>query len=415
MTALVKLGGLLLIISLAKSTERHGKFSVFQVVEFPNDACKGDNNRNGTCYTKEECDDKGGTSGGSCAEGYGICCIQTLSCGQSTNDNNTYLMQNDATMTNSPCAYKVCPCNNNICRIRYDFMTFTLAAPFEGTVADATVQTAGVGGAIGDCLTDTFSISSQGSAGSPVICGANAGQHMILDVDARKGCQTAAFTIGGAAGNNFMRSWDIKVTQYGCGNQDLSGAPGCLQYFTGAEGQIMSFNFPTGNAVTATATHLSNQKYSACIRREANMGCICYSAAEPAAVAAATQGSFGLSVSTAAAAAKSATDSNCAADFLAIGNGFGSDQLPTIPRGAVTGQGAAGATLAQKFCGRKLNNQDDNAASITVCSGVLPFRIGVNFDADEVAPGATALLDERDTATGGIVGFKLDYKQVACT
>ena len=35
MTALVKLGGLLLIISLAKSTERHGKFSVFQVVEFP--------------------------------------------------------------------------------------------------------------------------------------------------------------------------------------------------------------------------------------------------------------------------------------------------------------------------------------------------------------------------------------------
>ena len=46
---------------------------------------------------------------------------------------------------------------------------------------------------------------------------------------------------------------------------------------------------------------------------------------------------------------------------------------------------------------------------------MLPFRIGVNFDADEVAPGADATLDERDTATGGIVGFKLDYKQVACT
>ena len=52
------------------------------------------------------------------------------------------------------------------------------------------------------------------------------------------------------------------------------------------------------------------------------MGCICYSAAEPAAVAAATQGSFGLSKSTAAAAAKSATDSNCASDFLAIGNSY---------------------------------------------------------------------------------------------
>ena len=76
---------------------------------------------------------------------------------------------------------------------------------------------------------------------------------MILDVDTRKGCQTAAFTIGGATGgNNFMRSWDIKVTQYGCGNQDVSGPPGCLQYFTGETGDIMSFNFPTGNAVTAT-------------------------------------------------------------------------------------------------------------------------------------------------------------------
>ena len=76
---------------------------------------------------------------------------------------------------------------------------------------------------------------------------------MILDVDTRKGCQTAAFTIGGATGgNNFMRSWDIKVTQYGCGNQDVSGPPGCLQYFTGETGDIMSFNFPTGAAVTAT-------------------------------------------------------------------------------------------------------------------------------------------------------------------
>ena len=49
-----------------------------------------------------------------------------------------------------------------------------------------------------------------------------------------------------------MRSWDIKVTQYGCGNQDLSGLPGCLQYFTGETGDIMSFNLPTGTAVTAT-------------------------------------------------------------------------------------------------------------------------------------------------------------------
>jgi len=298
-------------------------------------------------------------------------------------------------------------------------MTFTLAAPVEGTAAaTASAAAVGEGNAIGDCLTDTFSISSQGAAGSPVICGANAGQHMILDVDTRKGCQTAAFTIGGATGgNNFMRSWDIKVTQYGCGNQDVSGPPGCLQYFTGETGDIMSFNFPTGNAVTATATHLSNQKYSVCVRREASMGCICYSAAEPAGagLTVATQGSFGVSASTVAAAAKSGTDADCTADWIEIPDAFGNAQLPTIPRGAVTNQGATTAQLAQKFCGRKLNNQRKQAATITVCSGVLPFRLGVNFDADEVIGATDATDDERAIATGGIVGFKLQYKQVACT
>ncbi len=40
---------------------------------FNNDPCDG-GNRNGTCYTSEECDDKGGTNSGSCADGYGVCC-----------------------------------------------------------------------------------------------------------------------------------------------------------------------------------------------------------------------------------------------------------------------------------------------------------------------------------------------------
>lgn len=32
-------------------------------------------------------------------------------------------------------------------------------------------------GAIGDCLTDAFSIKSPGKIGSPVICGTNTGYH----------------------------------------------------------------------------------------------------------------------------------------------------------------------------------------------------------------------------------------------
>ena len=30
---------------------------------------------NGNCYTKQECDQLGGTASGECAEGYGVCCV----------------------------------------------------------------------------------------------------------------------------------------------------------------------------------------------------------------------------------------------------------------------------------------------------------------------------------------------------
>ena len=35
--------------------------------------------QNGTCYTTEECEDKSGTADGTCAEGYGVCCICKIS------------------------------------------------------------------------------------------------------------------------------------------------------------------------------------------------------------------------------------------------------------------------------------------------------------------------------------------------
>eukprot|EP00094_Tigriopus_californicus_P013764 TCALIF_13320-PA protein Name:"Protein of unknown function" AED:0.88 eAED:0.88 QI:0/0/0/0.5/0/0.5/2/0/65 len=35
----------------------------------------------------------------------------------------------------------------------------------------------GKGGAIGDCTTDTFSVTAPESVSSPVICGFNTGQH----------------------------------------------------------------------------------------------------------------------------------------------------------------------------------------------------------------------------------------------
>ena len=42
---------------------------------FHNDACRGTGSKNGTCYTASECQTKGGTNGGTCASGYGVCCL----------------------------------------------------------------------------------------------------------------------------------------------------------------------------------------------------------------------------------------------------------------------------------------------------------------------------------------------------
>ena len=53
--------------------------------------------------------------------------------------------------------------------------TFSIGGPVGGTTA-AAANTLN-GGAIGDCTTDTFSVTSPGNRGSPIICGFNTGQH----------------------------------------------------------------------------------------------------------------------------------------------------------------------------------------------------------------------------------------------
>ena len=47
----------------------------YNIFLFQNDMCVGSSSRNGTCYTESECEDKSGTAAGSCADGFGVCCI----------------------------------------------------------------------------------------------------------------------------------------------------------------------------------------------------------------------------------------------------------------------------------------------------------------------------------------------------
>merc|ERR1719361_2932622 len=127
--------GLLLIVPLVfasenEPSERKEKLiSTFQIVRFPNDVCVSSTTRNGTCYTSAECSDKGGTSGGSCADGFGVCCTFVITtCGQSSSENITYWTQ-PSTVSSGTCSLTVCPLNDDICSIRLDLTTFVITGP----------------------------------------------------------------------------------------------------------------------------------------------------------------------------------------------------------------------------------------------------------------------------------------------
>ena len=103
---------------------------------FANGPCVGGNNRNGTCYTEAECGSRGGSSGGSCASGFGVCCISkgasnralvrvqkyiasyvsvTLDCGETSSENCTYFESSSPTA--GTCKVDICPCSDNICQV----------------------------------------------------------------------------------------------------------------------------------------------------------------------------------------------------------------------------------------------------------------------------------------------------------
>ncbi len=205
------------------------------------------------------------------------------------------------------------------------------------------------------------------------------------------------------------------MTQYEC-NNEMAGPPGCLQYYTGTSGNTASFNFPTSTTTllaTGTtvanrniqidstkyvaslslpsnifsATHLSNQNYDICFRRESGYCAICFIPSitfGAAAATAATISAFGLSNQ--AADVKAETGTACISDYLIVsiflivfhGKTYIDGVLLQI-RQAV---GTAAIAIKQneaiagvdRLCGRFLSTTDDAtfatyvAATNSVCS-----------------------------------------------
>merc|ERR1712050_324112 len=227
--------------------------SIFNVVTFPNSACGATSGYNGTCYTAAECSSLGGTASGTCASSFGVCCVFSIACGGSSSANNSYaVISSYSTSTDSdPCTYTFCPVNTDVCKLRIDFDTMVLTSPATVTSAVAAVSLT-----VGDCIYDSLTVSNPGGAVPPTICGYNTGQHMY--VPASPQCNQINIDIDTLT-TTTTRKWQIKVTQYECGNM-MAPEQDCLQYHTASTGTIATFNWDTSASSAASPqTHLSSQ------------------------------------------------------------------------------------------------------------------------------------------------------------
>eukprot|EP00095_Tigriopus_kingsejongensis_P006845 maker-scaffold82_size396747-snap-gene-2.39 protein:Tk06845 transcript:maker-scaffold82_size396747-snap-gene-2.39-mRNA-1 annotation:"hypothetical protein TcasGA2_TC015389" len=235
--------------------------SMFQVVKFPNEACAGGDSKNGTCYTANECKARGGTNGGACAAGFGVCCTFSLGCDSVSKENSTYFVSPGKTIEGT-CRSKVCKNNDNICQIRLDLLSFSTAGPeitdvVGGQFLGEEITLSGV------CIKDTFAVINPGGSPTPTICGENGGEHMYVNFGSE--CMDLVFDLGSGTD----AEWTIQASQYECDYDNLAPT-GCLQYMFGRdEGTIQSFNFDLDQ-------HLADQRQKVCIRREINQCELCY-------------------------------------------------------------------------------------------------------------------------------------------
>ncbi|KAK7066142.1 hypothetical protein SK128_026521, partial [Halocaridina rubra] len=65
-------------------------FPVVQIVTFENGPCTAASGETGTCYSQKECSNEGGSASGTCANGFGVCCVLTATCDGKASVNGTY-------------------------------------------------------------------------------------------------------------------------------------------------------------------------------------------------------------------------------------------------------------------------------------------------------------------------------------
>ncbi|CAL7941194.1 unnamed protein product [Xylocopa violacea] len=360
-------------------------FPLLTVVKFDNNVCVGLNGENGTCVAVSECSQRGGISSGICANGYGVCCIVTVSCGETTSNNNTYFVNPNYPSTfddTTSCQLTLVKSHPSVCQFRLDFIQFNIRGP------EMTNH---------QCIYDQFIVSG----GNPVstICGSNTGNHMY--VDAGLGQTNPVTLTFVTSGHSFPRSWKVRVSQIRCDTM-YRAEEGCLQYFTGISGEIKSFNYDS-----VTGLQLSNQDYSICIRMERNFCGIQYMTCPVddkegevmvpgngilAAQMMRISNAFTLTGNTQSTQIASMTGAACQSDWLTIPCASNIGRLPTTMM-----------TCVDRICGGTFNAENQNLNASSIISTVKPFRLIFHTDSLE-APNDV-----------GNRGFCLNYIQQPCT
>jgi len=402
-SAMVELVMMAIMLCVAANLQSHQErvkkqLGVFTVVKFPNTACNSaTTGRNGTCYTASECSAKGGSSSGSCASSFGVCCVFEKTCGGGRISENCTYFTSSALSTGSSCSLTICKCSSNVCQLRLDFETFVLNNPVTATaVTVGPAAAAGAANRVGNCDTDNFSVTTPGGKAPPLICGTNTGQHMYVPASSQ--CNVLNGNIGSAstAGTS---AFTIKVTQVECSSKRKAPS-GCLQYFTADTGTIETYNYNAASGVL-----LANQDYSACIRTGRTYCAICYYSS-----------SFKLSIPNGIAAIGTlGVDTNCGYEGTqALANGGAFDHI-TIPGGQCNSpvvNAVVALALNDRYCGTSLLCLGAVATATiaganTVCTNQKPFKISVESDGLEYMFPVDAV--NAEGATGNNVGFSISY------
>jgi len=189
-----------------KSSAQSRFFNIFNIVKFNNELCETDDDdeeKHGVCYSNWECDDKGGSESGSCASGFGKCCVISYwDDGSTVDEPVSYFQNEDFSSDTKPeggnRVFTVSITKEDICQVRVDFDTFDLAKPT----------------ANGECNEQSITIDD-----SPAFCGDNEEQNWYVHID--RVPYSFDITMNVESDDvNYAYTHNLRITQVDCASSE---------------------------------------------------------------------------------------------------------------------------------------------------------------------------------------------------